>query len=92
MQPSGLAEIERAQADGRWDVAYEGSANATVPHDLAKALAANGAALAMFESLSRGNRYAILYRIGIPKRPETRARKIDEFVAMLARGETIHPQ
>lgn len=92
MQRSGLAEIERAKTDGRWDAAYEGQANATVPDDLAKALAANATAHAMFEGLSRANRYAILYRIDIPKRPETRARKIDDFVAMLARGETIHPQ
>ncbi len=92
MQPSGLTEIERAKADGRWDTAYEGQAKATVPDDLAKALAANSAAHAMFEGLSRANRYAILYRIDIPKRPETRARKIDEFIAMLARGETVHPQ
>jgi uncharacterized protein YdeI (YjbR/CyaY-like superfamily) len=92
MQPSGLAEIERAQADGRWEVAYEGSANAAVPADFAKALAASPAAHAMFEGLSRTNRYAILYRIDLPKRPETRARKIDEFVAMLTRGETVHVQ
>lgn len=92
MQRSGLAEIDRAKADGRWDAAYEGQANATVPDDLAKALAANAAAHAMFEGLSRANRYAILYRIDIPKRPETRARKIDDFIAMLARGETVHPR
>jgi uncharacterized protein YdeI (YjbR/CyaY-like superfamily) len=92
MQPSGLTEIERAKGDGRWDAAYEGQRNATVPDDLAKALAANAAAHAMFEGLSRANRYAILYRIDIPKRPETRARKIDDFIAMLARGETVHPQ
>lgn len=92
MQPSGLAEIERAKADGRWDTAYHGQANATVPDDLAKALVANPAAHAMFEGLSRTNRYAILYRIDLPKHPETRARKIDDFIAMLARGETIHPQ
>jgi uncharacterized protein YdeI (YjbR/CyaY-like superfamily) len=92
MQPSGLAEVERAQADGRWDVAYEGQASAKIPDDLANALAANSAAHAMFEGLSRTNRYAIIYRIGIPKRADTRARKIDEFVTMLARGETVHPQ
>jgi uncharacterized protein YdeI (YjbR/CyaY-like superfamily) len=90
MQPPGLAEIERAQADGRWDVAYEGSATAAVPDDFANALTANPTALAMFEGLSRGNRYAILYRIGAVRRPETRARKIDEFIAMLTRGETVH--
>ena len=92
MQPSGFAEIERAKADNRWETAYEGQANASVPDDLAQALAANSAALAMFESLSRANRYAILYRIDIPKHPETRARKIDDFITMLARGETVHPQ
>jgi uncharacterized protein YdeI (YjbR/CyaY-like superfamily) len=92
MRPSGLAEVERAKADGRWDAAYAGSATISVPEDLAAALAASPAAAATFETLSGQNRYAVLYRVTTAKRPETRARRIDKLVAMLARGETPHPQ
>jgi uncharacterized protein YdeI (YjbR/CyaY-like superfamily) len=92
MQPSGLVEIEQAKADGRWAAAYSGQAAATVPPDLAAALAGNAAASKMFASLNGANRYAVLYRIETAKRPETRARRIEQFVEMLARGETIHPQ
>lgn len=92
MLPSGLVEIERAKADGRWAAAYSGQAAATVPADLAMALAANAAAGTMFTSLNGANRYAVLYRIETAKRADTRARRIDQFVEMLARGETIHPQ
>jgi uncharacterized protein YdeI (YjbR/CyaY-like superfamily) len=92
MQPPGLAEVERAKADGRWDVAYAGQASIEVPADLAAALAVEPKAAAMFETLSKQNRYAVLYRITTAVRPETRARRIEQFVAMLARGETIHPQ
>ncbi|MCU1534962.1 MAG: hypothetical protein JWR53_1443 [Glaciihabitans sp.] len=92
MQPAGLAEVERAKADGRWDAAYAPASSATVPDDLATALAANPTAQAFFGTLSSQNRYAVLFRIGTVKRAETRARKITEFVAMLERGETIYPQ
>ena len=92
MQASGITEVERAKADGRWEVAYPGPASARVPTDLAAALAAEPNAKAMFERLTSQNRYAILHRIEAVKRPETRARRIEEFVAMLARGETVHPQ
>ena len=92
MQPAGASEMERAKVDGRWDVAYAGSAAIEVPPDLAAALAANSKARAMFETLSRVNRYAVLYRITTAKRPETRAKRIVTFVAMLARGETVYPQ
>lgn len=92
MRPSGLVEIERAKADGRWAAAYSGQAAATVPADLAAALAANAAAATAFSSLNGANRYSVLHRIEAAKRPETRARRIDQFVEMLARGETIHPQ
>jgi uncharacterized protein YdeI (YjbR/CyaY-like superfamily) len=92
MRPAGIAEVERARADGRWDVAYAGSASIEVPSDLAVALAADPQARAMFEILSSQNRYAVLYRIETTKRPETRRRRIEQFVAMLARGETVHPQ
>ena len=92
MQASGIAEVERAKADGRWAAAYPGPAAARVPDDLAAALAAEPKAKTMFSRLTRQNRYAILHRIEAVKRPESRARKIEEFVAMLARGETVHPQ
>ncbi|HEX3054540.1 MAG TPA: YdeI/OmpD-associated family protein [Gaiellaceae bacterium] len=92
MQASGIAEVERAKADGRWEAAYAGPATARVPDDLAAALAAEPKAKTMFGQLTGQNRYAILHRIEAVKRPETRARKIVEFVEMLARGETLHPQ
>jgi uncharacterized protein YdeI (YjbR/CyaY-like superfamily) len=92
MHAAGIAEIERAKGDGRWDAAYAGPATMKVPADLAAALAAEPKAQATFESLNRQNRYAILYRIETAKRADTRARRIAGFVAMLARGETIHPQ
>jgi uncharacterized protein YdeI (YjbR/CyaY-like superfamily) len=92
MHAAGVAEIERAKADGRWDAAYAGPASIEVPADLVTALAAEPKALATFKSLNSQNRYAILYRIETAKRADTRTRRIQEFVAMLARGETVHPQ
>ena len=92
MHPAGLAAVERARADGRWDAAYAGPANMAVPPDLAAALAADPRAQAMFQVLTSQNRYAVLYRIDSAKRPDTRARRIAQFVAMLARGETVYPQ
>jgi uncharacterized protein YdeI (YjbR/CyaY-like superfamily) len=92
MHAAGIEEVERAKADGRWQIAYAGSAGSEVPPDLVQALAGEPKAQAMFERLSRQNRYAILYRIATAKRADTRARRIRQFVAMLARGETIHPQ
>jgi uncharacterized protein YdeI (YjbR/CyaY-like superfamily) len=92
MQPAGLAEVERARADGRWDAAYDSVSAAAVPPDLQAALDANPAAAAFFPSLTSQNRYAILFRLQTAKKPETRAARLEKFVAMLARGETIHPQ
>jgi uncharacterized protein YdeI (YjbR/CyaY-like superfamily) len=92
MRPAGLAEVERARSDGRWEAAYAGPATAEVPDDVAAAIAADPAAAAMFERLTSQNRYAILHRLGQLKRAETRTRRIEEYVAMLARGETIYPQ
>jgi uncharacterized protein YdeI (YjbR/CyaY-like superfamily) len=92
MHRSGEAEVEKAKADGRWQTAYAGQANAEVPEDLRKALLANPPAQAMFETLTSANRYAVLYRVGNAKKSETRARRIEQFVEMLARGETLHPQ
>ncbi len=91
MRPAGLAEIERAKADGRWDAAYR-QKGAEVPDDLAAALAGRPAASAMFGRLSSQNRFAVLFRIGTVKRAETRAAKIAGIVEMLDRGETIYPQ
>jgi uncharacterized protein YdeI (YjbR/CyaY-like superfamily) len=90
MRPTGVAQVEAARADGRWAAAYEGQRSATVPPDLQAALDANPAAAAFFATLRGANRYAVLYRVQDAKRPETRARRIDRFVAMLARGETLH--
>ncbi|MDQ1685750.1 MAG: hypothetical protein QOC82_2487 [Frankiaceae bacterium] len=92
MTPAGIAEVERAKADGRWAAAYAGPATAEVPPDLAAAIDADPAARAMFEILTKQNRYAIIWRVTQTKRPETRQRRIEQFVAMLARGETVHPQ
>lgn len=90
MRPCGLRQIEAAKADGRWDRAYAPASCAEIPADLATAFAASPKAAAFFATLKGANRYAILYRIGAVKKPETRARKIAEFVAMLERGEMIH--
>jgi uncharacterized protein YdeI (YjbR/CyaY-like superfamily) len=91
MRPAGLHEVERARADGRWEQAYESQSRVTVPEDLARALAANERARAFFATLDSANRYAILYRIGTAKRPETRAKRIDTFVTMLSEHKKIHP-
>ena len=92
MRPAGHAEVERAKADGRWEAAYAGPASMEVPADLAEALATEPKAQAMFESLNSQNRYAVLYRIATAKRADTRARRIEQSVTMLARGETVYPQ
>jgi uncharacterized protein YdeI (YjbR/CyaY-like superfamily) len=90
MQPSGMAEIDRARSDGRWDTAYEGSRTAIVPSDLQAALDAEPEAGAFFAELDRANRYAVLWRVTTAMRSETRSRRIKTLVAMLARGEKIH--
>jgi uncharacterized protein YdeI (YjbR/CyaY-like superfamily) len=92
MQPRGLAEVARAQSDGRWEVAYAGPATIEVPAELSAALAAEPAAAAMWEVLTSQNRYAILHRIHTAKQASTQTRRTEQFVAMLARGETIYPQ
>lgn len=90
MRAAGLSEIERAKEDGRWEAAYASPSNIEVPEDLRLALDASPAASELFAKLDSANRYAILYRVHDAKRPETRARRIDQFVAMLARGEKLH--
>jgi uncharacterized protein YdeI (YjbR/CyaY-like superfamily) len=88
MRPAGLAEVERARADGRWDEAYAPPSKVTVPDDLRRALDASPAAAQRFATLDSRNRYAILYQVHDARRPETRARRIAKYVDMLARGET----
>jgi uncharacterized protein YdeI (YjbR/CyaY-like superfamily) len=92
MQPAGGAQVEAARADGRWEQAYGGAATIEVPEDLRAALAAEPRAQAWFDVLTSTNRFAILYRIGEAKRPETRARRLATFVADLAEGRTPYPQ
>jgi uncharacterized protein YdeI (YjbR/CyaY-like superfamily) len=92
MLPAGVAAVELAKADGRWEAAYAGQAAMEVPADLAAALNAEPAAQAMFDTLTSQNRYAILFRVHEAKRADTRARRIERFVTMLAQGETPHPQ
>jgi uncharacterized protein YdeI (YjbR/CyaY-like superfamily) len=91
MRPPGQAEVDRAQADGRWAAAYESSSTITVPDDLAAELGRNDEARAFFETLNGASRYAILYRVTTARRPETRAQRIATYVAMLARHETLYP-
>jgi len=92
MEPAGLAEVERARRDGRWDRAYDGARASTVPADLAAALARDARARTFFEALDSANRYAILYRVQTATKPATRAARIARFVAMCARHETLHPR
>jgi uncharacterized protein YdeI (YjbR/CyaY-like superfamily) len=91
MRPAGLAEVERAKADGRWDAAYEGQGSAAVPDDLQSELDARPKAAASFAGLDSQNRYAILYRLEDAKKPETRARRLAKFVEMLEAGERVYP-
>lgn len=90
MRPAGLAEVEAARADGRWEAAYEGQRTAQVPPDLRRELDANPPAKEFFAGLDSANRYAIVYRLEEAKKPETRQRRLRKFVAMLERGEKIH--
>jgi uncharacterized protein YdeI (YjbR/CyaY-like superfamily) len=92
MLPAGEQAVQAAKSDGRWAAAYAAQAEAEVPADLAAAIASDPAAQAMFDVLTRTNRFALIHRLGAVKRPATRERKIGEFVAMLARQETPHPQ
>ena len=92
MLPAGRAAVDAAKADGRWAAAYAPPSEAEVPADLRAAIAADPAAQAMFDVLTKTNRFALIGRVNAVKRAETRKRKIAEFVAMLARHETIYPQ
>ncbi len=91
MKPAGLAEIEKAQSDGRWEQAYDSQSKATIPEDLQRELDRNPEAAKFFATLDSANRYAVLYRIQEAKKPETRARRIEKFIGMLNRHEKLHP-
>ncbi len=91
MKPAGLSAIERAKANGRWEAAYDSPSKATVPDDLQAALDANPGAKAFFATLNSANRYAVLWRVQTARKAETRARRIRQFVEMLARHEQLHP-
>jgi len=90
MRPAGQAQVDAAKADGRWEMAYAGSRTMEVPDDLTKALRRNAKARRAFDTLDSANRYAILWRLHDAKRPETRARRLEQFVSMLEEGRTIH--
>ncbi len=92
MMAPGLAEVERAKRDGRWDAAYDSPKSSTVPSDLQAAIDRNERAAAFFAAIDASNRYTILWRVQTAKKAETRARRIADFVAMLARGELPHPE
>jgi uncharacterized protein YdeI (YjbR/CyaY-like superfamily) len=91
MRPAGLREVERAKADGRWDAAYAGARTIEVPDDLRRELDARPDAAEFFAALDSQNRYAILYRLQDAKKPETRARRLAQFVAMLNEGKKLYP-
>jgi uncharacterized protein YdeI (YjbR/CyaY-like superfamily) len=90
MQPAGMVHVTAAQADGRWDAAYAGGKDAVVPADFLAALALNPQAQAFYATLNAANRYAIYHRLTTAKRPETRAKRLLDYVAMMARGEVFH--
>ena len=90
MKAAGRAEIDAAKKDGRWSAAYDSPSNATFPEDFLAALHTNKKAKAFFESLNKANRYAIAYRLQTAKKPETKQKRMEMILAMLARGEAFH--
>ncbi len=90
MQPAGLAHVNAAKADGRWERAYSGSKEMVIPEEFLTALQKNPAAQKFYESLSRANIFAIYHRVVTPKKPETRAKRITAIIEQLARGEKFH--
>lgn len=90
MKPAGMAEIEAAKADGRWDAAYDSSGNMTVPKELQAALDANPTAKAFFETLNKTNRYSFCFRVQTARNPETRKARIEKLIVMLENGEKFH--
>lgn len=90
MLPGGMAEIDAAKADGRWEAAYDSPKNMAIPEKLARALEKNKKAKATYETLNRTNTYAIAFSINTAKKPETKQRRIEKFIAMLERGEKLY--
>ena len=90
MRPAGLAAIESAKASGRWESAYQPSSTAEVPPELQAALDKRPKAKAFFDTLRGANRYALIYRVHTAKKPETRAKRVAEFIEMLERNETVY--
>ena len=90
MKPAGLAQVELAKADGRWEAAYASPASAEVPDDLRKALDASAKAAEFWAGLNKSNRYAIIFQLEDAKKPETRVRRLAKFVTMLERGEKLY--
>ncbi len=90
MRPGGQREIDAAKADGRWEAAYDSPRSMETPPELATALAKNRQARTFFEALDKTNRYAVCWRVQTAKKPETRAKRVETLVAILARGEKIH--
>ena len=90
MGMGGQREVDAAKADGRWDAGYDGARNMETPPELAAALAKNKRARMFFETLDKTNRYAVCWRVQTAKKPETRAKRVEMLVALLARGEKIH--
>lgn len=90
MRAGGQREVDAAKADGRWDAAYDGARNMETPPELVAALAKNKKARTFFEALDKANRYAVCWRVQTAKKPETKAKRVEMLVAMLARGEKIH--
>ncbi|MDQ3157880.1 MAG: YdeI/OmpD-associated family protein [Actinomycetota bacterium] len=90
MKPAGLAAVEQAKANGRWEAAYAGSADFETPQDFLDALKLNPTAAAFYETLTRQNKYAVYFRLNDAKKPETRARRIVKFVEMFERGEKLY--
>jgi uncharacterized protein YdeI (YjbR/CyaY-like superfamily) len=90
MQPAGQAAVDAAKADGRWERAYHSSSSAEVPADFIEALSKHAKAKAFFDTLNKANRYAIYFRLTTAKKPETRARRFEQLLEMMKRGEKLH--
>lgn len=90
MKPTGLAEVESAKADGRWKQAYGAQSNMTIPDDFMEALSVDPTSLAFFHSLNKANLYAIAYRLSTAKRPETRKKRMQQILGMMAKGKKFH--
>src|ERR1700681_2156927 len=91
LQPAGIRQVELAKADGRWDLAYDPQSRITIPEDFQRELDKNSEAYDFFQTLNSVNRYAVLHRIQIAKKPETRAALIQKYIEMLAQHQKLYP-